>query len=398
VRFLSILTGACIAVLIPAATSAAIRGRDVLPASHIPSDAQLIFASDRAHEVDPWGLPADALYVATLDGRVTRITHSRFSDNHFEVSPNRRYIAVNRYSRGPARKGEAAGGLSGPNASAYFPLRDWKELWIVDTVTGRERRLVPQINAGDGGLAWSPDSQWVYFATHSVTGTMQIVRVNINTRKVVVVSRGLPRLLGKRAPIWVSDVGLSADGSRLVFVASSADVNQGKDKPRIATMAVDGSEAHFVSSGGPTPPELRGVWPVGDFDPDPSPDGRSVVFSRATDRGMVTPALSTFDILISDIDGKHEKDITPHGQIAAEFIPSWTWNDAGEIAFTRLGPGGMGPVVYNPRTGVRTSVNAHGSATHVQWIPSGRIQCKHMVCTAAERRAMEAVWRSAGRK
>ena len=385
-----------IAVMLAGLTLAA-DGQDTRPPRPIPADAQIIFASDRDHELDKWGMPANELYVATIDGVVTRITYDKLSDNHFEVSPNRRYVAVNRFSRGPADKNAQHGALSLPNASAYFPLRDWKELWIVDTVQGTERRVVPQIDAGYGGLAWSPDSKWVYFATPSVTGKMDIVRVNIDTQRVEVVTRNLARLLGygPDKKVWVSDVDLSQDGERLAFVVSGPDVNEGKDKPKIGTMKVDGSEAHMVTDGGPLAAGKRGVWPIGDFDPDMSPDGTRVAFERTTDVGFVTPSLTTFDIVVADMDGAHVKDISPPDNHASEFIPSWGPDDEGKIVFTRLDPKvGMGPVVYDPQTGTRTLIPIGGNGTHVQWIPSGRVQCQGLICTAREKAAMEAIWHS----
>jgi Tol biopolymer transport system component len=327
----------------------------------MPADARVIFASDQPGEKDPWGLPANALYVATLDGKVTRITHSQFSHNHFSVSPNRRYIATDRYSRGDAN-----------HDGKYFPHDDWKDLWIIDTRTGQERALVPDIDAGMGGLAWSPDSKWVYFATESVTGVMDIVRVSIATQKVEVLTRNLLTRLGYKGPDrrkWVADVDLSDDGRRLVFGFRGPEMFEtGKTRERIATMTVDGKEAHIVSSGGPLAAGGRGEWSVGDFDPDLAPDGRHVAFARMTDAGWITPQLSTWDIILSDLHGGHETDISKGGGLAADYIPSW--GDQHLVAFTHVTKTeGRRPAVYDTRTGKTRIIDVGIDATHVQLIP-----------------------------
>lgn len=352
----------CAGLLIGSAPALAAE-EGVLPASPIPADARLIFSSTRAGEKDQWGMGINALYAASLDGKVTRLTNSRFFHNHFAVAPNRRWIATNRYSRGDSNKD-----------GQYFPLNDYKELWVVDTRTGKERRIVPEIDAGWGGLAWSPDSKWIYFSSPSGKQIMDLRRVNIETSKVEVLTGGLNRLLGFDAPQkFVSDLDVSADGQWIVFLYTdpAAVTGQKPGSPRIAVMRVDGTAAHIVTDGGPLPPQKRGVWSVGDFDPAFSPDGRQITFARVTDVGMVSKTLSTWEINVVNTDGTGLKSISPPRDLSAEFIPGWS--DQG-IVFTRLDPKAaspMLPIIYDPKTGTRTPVPVGGEASHVQWIPSG---------------------------
>jgi len=342
--------------------------QQVLPASPIPADAVVIFASQRAHEKDPWGLPADALYVANWQGKVTRITHTKFAHNHFTVSPNRRYVLANRYSRGDANKD-----------GKYFPYDDWKELWLIDTVTGKERRLAPQYDAGWGGLAWSPDSEWAYFSGPGAErNVFDVKRVNIHTGEIQVLTANLNQLLGQPAgvrPKSVTDIDVSNDGKWLVFNYRSpemmtAGIAAGLPKARIGVMKLDGSQAHLVSDGGSRPPGRRGVWPVGDFDPDFSPDGTQIVFSRITDAGWVTPDLSTWDLWIVNLDGSAAHNISGDNRTAAEVIPSW--GDDGLIAFTRaeMGDGRRVPYVLDLKTGRRIRMDVEGR--HVQMIPGSK--------------------------
>lgn len=348
------------ALFLAGAAQAADEG--VAPASPIPADAQIVFVSTRDGEKDHWGLGSNALYVANLAGRATRITHSKFFHNHFVVAPNRRLIATNRYSRGDTNKD-----------GKYFPLNDYKELWIVDTVTGKERRIIPDIDAGWGGLSWSPDSKWVYFSSPTEGRGMDIRRVNVETEAVQVLTGDLLQKLGlPDGKKFVSDVGASQDGKWIVFLFTGPDMlASGKSKTRIAILKLDGSEARIVTDGGPLPPGRRGDWSVGDFDPEFSPDSKAISFARVSDRAMTTARLSVFDVWTINTDGTGLKAVSPLEGNAAEYIPGW--GDNGKIIFTRLDPVAqtMAPVVYDPKTGVRTPISIGGEGGHVQWIPSG---------------------------
>ncbi len=189
--------------------SGAAMSQEVIKPSAIPSGARIVFASDRDHEKDAWGLASNALYVADLAGNVTRITNSKFFHNHFTVSPDRRYIATNRYSRGDTNKD-----------GKYFPLDDYKELWVVDTVAGTERRLVPEIDAGWGGLAWSPDGRWIYFSSPTPGKGMDLRRVEVASGKVTEVLAVEGRI---EAPNWApSGDWLLVNGEGRLFPDSAA--------------------------------------------------------------------------------------------------------------------------------------------------------------------------------
>lgn len=356
---------ACMAVALVGLAAAA-QAQEVRPAAKIPEDAVVIFASQRAGETDPFGLRADALYVVNEAGRVTRITYSRYAHNHFSVSPNRRYIAANRYSRGDAN-----------HDGKYFPYDDWKALWLIDTETGRERILAPAYDAGWGGLAWSPDSKWIYFSGPDAPNVMEVKRVNIDTGEVQVVTARLNQLLGypkaeKRKSI--TDLDVSDDGQWLIYNYRSPDMmvsgmTGGMPKARIGVMKLDGSEAHLVSDGGPLPAGRRGVWPVGDFDPDICSDGKTIVFARMTTSEWVTPDLSTWDLWAVDIDGANPRNLSGQDDTSAEVIPNCY---GGRVAFSRAeqGDGRRMPYVLDLRTGTRKKMDVEGR--HAQLIPAGR--------------------------
>ncbi|MCP5432467.1 MAG: PD40 domain-containing protein [Alphaproteobacteria bacterium] len=325
----------------------------------IPADAKLIFASDRAQEKGAFGAVSNELYVATLDGEVTRITYSRQLHDHFVVSPDRTRIATDRYSRGDTNK------------DGRIFSNDHKVLWILDTVAGSEREVDPDTDAGNGGIAWFPDGRHVVFGTQSDL-FMDLVKVDIDTGETAALTRGLKKLLGHEGPRkFVSDVDVSPDGQWLAFVYVDVDaIEPGESgKPRIAVMKVDGSAAHLVTDGGPAPSRRRGDWPNGDFDPDFSPDGTRLSFQRQTETAMVYPTLSSMDIMTVSVDGTGLRRLSPEGNANCHGISSWT---ADGIVFTEWSKTGVSSLVADPDTGAIVRVPIEGNASFVQWIPPGR--------------------------
>jgi Tol biopolymer transport system component len=321
----------------------------------LPADAQIIFASKMAGDPDATGLGiADELYVATAKGKhVTRITYSRWSNNHFDVSPDRTMIVTNRMDRGDT----AHEGSINP--------RDYKDLWIIDLVHGREYKIAPGLDAGIGGVAWSSDSKYVYFAARSDDG-MDIYRVSPTPGdKPVVLTRNLNTLLGlpdtKKA---VTDVGSSPDGKWLAMLYV-ADQSQGrKVNTRIVLFKLDGTEARILTDGGPIHQTPTGIWPNGDFDPDISPGDRYVAFERNTKADW-----SKADVFRVKWDGTGLLDLSVPNNPNVNGIPSWSagcrviysvWTKTGSYA----------EIVNWDGTG-RYHVPLPNGAHHVQWIPDG---------------------------
>ncbi|MCP5432465.1 MAG: hypothetical protein H6923_04255 [Alphaproteobacteria bacterium] len=337
-------------------------GAEEAAVSPIPADAKLIFSSARAGEESAIGFPAVELYAATLEGEVTRLTHSRGVHNHFTVSPDRTKIAANRYREDTDKDGR------------LFPIGDFKELWIIDVVNGTERKVAPEIDAGYGGIAWMPDSRHVVFGTPSDQG-MDLVKLDTETGESEPLTRNLGKLLGSDDPRkFVSDVDVSPDGEWLAFlynIPRTAENTGGvRPKTRVTVMRTDGSEARIVTDGGPLPPGKRGNWNNGDFDPDFSPDGKAVSFQRQTDVGMANPGLSTMDVMTVNIDGTGLTRISPEGNDAAHGISSW---DVGGIVFTEWSDKrGNTAIVYDTQAKTFTRVPIEGQTSHVQWIPEAK--------------------------
>jgi Tol biopolymer transport system component len=327
----------------------------------VPTDAALLFASSMAGEKDLWGFPARELYVARSDGSgLTRITHSRLSHNHFAMSPDRKLIFTNRYSRGDT------------TGDGRVDYRDFKELWLIDLVALTERRVLEGIDGGYGGVGWSPDSKIVYYGIRTARGgdvqrwsvaggTPDVVTANINE---------LLRMPGTQR--WVSDLDVSPDGRWLALLYSNGDREDpnNRRKVRIALYRIDGAEARIITDGGELAPGQHGMWPAGDFDPDFSPDGKAVSFMRATPRGMLkTKNVTTADVMRINVDGSDLALLSRENNMNQNGISSWggprcqiayaVWNDEEPTYLEIVNPDGTG----------RKVLRFPGEVSHVQWIP-----------------------------
>ncbi len=337
--------------------------------SAMPADAEIVFASSMAGGMDPWGFPARELYVSKADGSgLTQITHAGFSHNHFAVSPDRTKIFTNRYSRGDT---------SGDGKIDY---RDFKELWLIDLTTRTERRVLEGIDGGWGGVAWSPDSQYVYYGIRtSRGGDIQRWRIDGGTPEVI--TANMNGLLGMPGNVrWMSDVDLSPDGKWLAMVYSNGPrEGEGvKRKNRIAIYKVDGTAARIITDGGDLPAGALGMWSAGDYDPDFSPDGKSVSFMRFTGKMLTTKPVSSADIMRQNLDGSGLARVSAENNPDEDGISSWggprcqityaKWNDRGPTFLEMVDPDG----------GHRTQAHFKGEASHVQWIPvpNERAACK----------------------
>lgn len=328
----------------------------------LPPGADLLFASSMAGEKDPWGFPARELYVSRADGTgLTRITYSRLSHNHFGASPDRRWIFTNRYSRGDT------------NGDGRLDYRDFKELWLIDLKTRTERRVLEGIDGGWGGVGWAPDSRTVYFAVRD-GGSGQIMKWDIDGGPPVMVTHHINRLLGMPGDVSsVSDLDVSPDGKWLAMLYSNGDRNdpqvQKARKTRVILYKLDGTYARFVTDGGPMKAGLYGMWPAGDFDPDFSPDGKSISFMRATDVAMLKRNVSSSDIMAQNLDRTGLRRLSVEGNRNQNGISSWggpecrvayaVWSDDEPAYLETVKPDGTD----------RRQLRFKGEVSHVQWLP-----------------------------
>src|SRR5687767_236322 len=141
-------------------------------------------------------LPYSELYVMNADGaNVQRVT-SNLGLVDFEPAwlPDGRRIVV---ARGP----------STPPPPGY--LTQPTDLWIIDLVSGRERRLTDSPNTWEGWPHWSPDGRRIAFEGDLVEpGNDDVYTIDVD-------GSGLERLTTR--PGFDGDVRYSPDGTTLVF-------------------------------------------------------------------------------------------------------------------------------------------------------------------------------------
>jgi len=221
---------------------------------------------------------------------VERITFDGQSHQHAAVAPDHRHIATNRMPREP-----------------------WNdlELWLLDTAAQTETRLVPNFrSAGNGGVDFDR-SGWLYFAARPRRGdSFDLFRMRVDGSAIEQLTRTAEDDY---------DVGVAEDGSRIAWVRV-----QGRTpffrKTEIWVAKPDGSNAIRVFDGGPKYGR-HGGFPLGGYDPEFSPDGKSVLFSR------VDPAYDNFsmgaqDLWVVDVDGANLRAVgAPTG--ALRMIPDW---------------------------------------------------------------------------
>jgi len=332
----------------------------------IPDRAEMIFAAPWARTKSKFGFVSNELYVADSEGRnVVRITHNSRHYNHFAASPNRKMIAAVRYSSGDTTR------------DGKVDFRDRKTVWILDLENKEEWPLVPQYDAGWGGVDWSPDSEFVYFAIIKMEAlTSDIYRIRTDGSGPENITKGIEKVLTPGlSRKWVTDTGVSPDGEWIVFkflYPRRAAARLGVPlKSRLAVCRVDGTEPRFVTDGGDIKPLAHGPWGPGDFDPEFSPDGQHICFQRATDVATTSAAkIPSHDMMRIKVDGTGLKRLSPKANPAMHGIGDWSEDD--RIVFTEWNSrdGYVGPVVVNADgSGYRRLNNLPRGGVHVRWIP-----------------------------
>ncbi len=302
----------------------------------IPADAEIVFSAPWAGSTTVDGKPVRELYVMSSTGEnITQITDGRYHHNHFAVSPDRKKIAANRIAEDT-------------NGNGFIDIFDKKTLWILDLENDVQWPLLEQYDAGWGGVDWSPDGQWVYLSL-TVNYSLDIHRVRPDGSDLQNITAGIEFAFGAtQSGKWVSDTSVSFDGQWITFIYAPREGTGFREKTVVAVCRVDGSEPHIVTDGGPLPPQKFGPFHAGDFDPEFSPDGKQVVFQRATGLATTYGGMTSHDIVIADIaNGQVLQQISPNGNLSAHGISDWAAD--GRIVFTDWNKADsfIGPVIVN---------------------------------------------------
>jgi len=326
------------------------RAIDVRP---IPPGAAIIFWSVRYDPTrrGPTLGPSELYTMDAQGGAVTQITYNNpQAYEHAAVSCDRKMIAADRY----LRSGTGPAGL-----------------WLIDIARKTEARLVPGFfSAGDGGVDWDSKGL-IYFAGRpAVNRKAGVFRIRPN-------GSGLEQLvvLDPSDGGFVGDVSVSEDGSLLAYVRARAVPQGGRQvlKTQIWVARVDGTGQRMVDDGGPEFGNYGG-FPIGDFDPELSPDNRFVVFSRTNTHFVnFKDSLHTaHDLWVAALDGSRPaRRITVPGPIS--IIPDW---HDGRILYTEYDERGnyIGLVTVAPDGTDKRRLEHHlqnvwAGGRHGKWIP-----------------------------
>jgi len=321
--------------------------------SAIPKEAELVCESTMAGENSEFGFPSNELYVAdSAGGHLTRVTHNKRLYNHFAVSPNRQMIAANRYDQGDSNK------------NGSIELMDQKTLWVIDLEHKQEWALVPQYQAGWGGIDWTPDGEFI-ITSITVDGLTDIYRIRPDGTGMENLTKKLPKLLGVPRHNFVSDVSVSFDGKWITFL-----YNTRRSEPnRIAVMRIDGSAAHFVTDGGGAASKrVAQAIDLGDYDPEFSPDGQYICFQRTNGQNRIG-MFATTDVMRIKIDGSDLRRLSPADNRGIHGISDWSADN--RIVFSEWNEVDRwtGTVLVNADGSNYHRVEKLKGCTHVRWIP-----------------------------
>ena len=310
--------------------------------ARIPDSAEIVFHDDQL------------IYVMdAAGGNITQITFDRGRHlEHVAVSHDRRRIVVN-YFADPGRGHQSS------------------KVVVFDLEAGTEYALVPQFRmAGNGGVDWDPAGN-IYFA-----GVERWPFDRPDSREQLIANAGANdvyrvrydgsdlRRLTHTGDRGEADVSVAADGTRIAYMATYIDPPN--DSTEIWVNSSDGSSPQLVYEGGKV-----GVESV--HDPELSPDGTEVIFSKVNpdykNFASVPTANTAHDLYRVRLDGSGLWRVTEPGPISV--IPDWAGNQVLFLLLTdRAAPPFRGiAVMYSDGSGLR-QINSR--ANIAKWIPEAR--------------------------
>ncbi|MDH3290198.1 MAG: protein kinase [Gemmatimonadota bacterium] len=230
------------------------------------------------------------------------------------------------------------------------------DVWTV-SAEGGEAVAVTRGVATDWNAAWSPDGQYLYFASNR-GGSMNLWRVRIDERSGATLRTPEPVTTPATS---LAHISVSRDGRHIVYssVLVTSNIQSVTLNPRTATVV---GEPVWVTTGSRR-------W----SSPDPSSDGKSVVFYSLTE--------PEGDIYVARANGAGLRRVT--GDSAIDRMPRWSpdgeWiaffsNRGGGLQLWMIRPDGSdlrqltdgraGVAAWSP-DGSRIAVGALGSGTYI---------------------------------
>jgi len=215
--------------------------------------------------------------------RQVQLTHGPEWDGWFPSwSPDHQRVAFSSYHEDPDPFG-------GPEISDVYTMK----------ADGTDVRKLTDSHGYNGKPSWSPDGQWLLFDADrgDYPASQGIYAIRSDG------SGGLRRITTLPADSsWQELARFSPDGSRIAF-----DEVRGGNEVQNRRQFLLAGEQDAVFTVRPDGTDLRQITPWGMHigDADWSPDGKRLVFS-----GQPSHIGNIGDVLISDADGSHLKDLT----------------------------------------------------------------------------------------
>jgi len=230
------------------------------------------------------------------------------------------------------------------------------DIWTVPVEGGNPTALMSD-PAYDWNPIWAPDGRSLYFISDR-GGTMNLWRIAVDEDTGR--PRGQPESIVTPAP-FVAHLTISADGKSLAYSSVLMTTNIQALRLDATTATVIGDPA-WVTSG-------SRLW----SDPDPSPDGKVVVFYTSVE--------PVGDLYVSGSDGTGLRQLT--GDAALDRLPRWSpdgaWismfsNRSGQLQIWRIRPDGsdLRQVTDFPRGAAYSTWSPDGSRLAVSTIADDR--------------------------
>jgi Tol biopolymer transport system component len=231
---------------------------------------------------------------------------------------------------------------------AFWGLRDGsgqRDIWTI-SAEGGQAIAVTNDDALDWNPVWSPDGEFLYFASNR-GGSMNFWRVSIDEKTGRV--NGEPQSVTTPSG-YSQHLSFSRDGKRMVYV----------QKTETRTLHRIGFDPSSAKTKGSAEAVLQGTRYV--TSPDVSPDGERLVFSSQGEKQE--------DIFVVNRHGSDQRQLT--NDHFADRFPRWS-PDGGRIAFFSDRSGRYEVWQINADgTGLQQTTSTSGpSAVYPIWSPDG---------------------------